>query len=75
MAKAKDCEQCGKRFLAESNEPQLCIMCRADFDFEQERKKLSYIEAKKLGDKRFAEFMEGDDDGDSRKIPRGNDVG
>jgi len=30
MAKAKTCERCGKRFLAEPNEPQLCFMCSAD---------------------------------------------
>ncbi len=29
MAKAKNCKKCGRRFLAEPNEPQLCIMCSA----------------------------------------------
>ena len=35
MAKAKDCERCGKRFLAEPNEPVLCILCLADYQHEQ----------------------------------------
>jgi hypothetical protein len=34
MAKAMDCDRCGKRFLAEPKET-LCIMCCADYDHEQ----------------------------------------
>ena len=36
MAKAKNCERCGRRFLAEANEPQLCIMCLADENLIEE---------------------------------------
>jgi len=35
MSKAMDCDRCGKRFLAEPNEPVLCIMCLADYRHEQ----------------------------------------
>jgi len=70
MAKAKDCNRCGRRFLAEANELQLCILCHADFDHERLQLANRQRDADELDD-----LMEGHDDGDSRKIPRGNDVG
>lgn len=68
MAKTKDCERCGRRFLAEPNEPVLCILCLADYEHEQLSERLK--DADELDN-----LIEDSDNANSRDVSVGNNAG